>query len=110
MKKIRIIALSLALFSLTSFSASAHNEPGEFDELRHKIANKISFPENDHIGEVTARFTITEEGEVDIIDVRSWNDVLEVYVTEKLAEMKFKGTTIDPRELFIMKFVFKKES
>lgn len=110
MKNLRIVAFALMLGLISSFQSSANPDHQRFADLKQKIANKIGHPTEKGEGQVTARFTITEEGKVDVIDVRSWNDELEEYVENKLNELSFEGKKIDPRKLFVLTFVFNNEA
>ena len=110
MKNLKTIALILTLSIFSSVQMNAEPKHENHDSIKRTIANKISFPSSDHEGVVNVRFTFTEEGVLDIVDVNSLDPQLSEYIKDQLLKIELKGAEIHAKELFILKFVIKKET
>ena len=104
-----MIALMLSLSILASIPINANPKHDNHSEIKQKIANKISYPVGELEGIVTAMFTFTDEGELDIVDVRSSDPILRSYIEAQLKEIDLKGAEEHANELFTLKFVFRNE-
>ena len=89
MKTIRFLTLTLALAAFTVISTAAKTKPDGPDELlREKITQLVRKPDLKlvpiHEREVTVEFIITRENKIVVLDVDTYNDVLEKYIKKKL--------------------------
>ena len=83
------LTLTLALATFTVIDAEAKNEPDSPDELlRDKITQLVRNPDLKlvpiHEREVTVEFVITRDNKIVVLDVDTYNEVLEKYIKEKL--------------------------
>ena len=101
MNAIRFLALTLtlALATFTVIDAEAKNEPDSPDQLlRDKITQLVRKADLKlvpiHEREVTVEFVITRDNKIVVLDVDTYNDVLEKYIKEKLNyhQIAVKGT------------------
>ena len=93
MKAIRFLTITLALAIFTVISTAAKNKPDSPDELlRDKITQLVRNPDLKlvpiHEREVTVEFIITRENKVLVLDVDTYNKVLEKYIKKKLNYQK----------------------
>ena len=89
MNAIRLLTLTFALVLFTALSAEAKNEPESPDEqLREKIIKLISKPDLKlvpiHERDVSLEFIVTRDNKILVLDVDTYNPVLEKYIKQKL--------------------------
>jgi divalent metal cation (Fe/Co/Zn/Cd) transporter len=89
MKAIRLITLTLGLALLMTFNADAKNKPESVeDQLRDKITQLISRPDLKlvplHERSVSVEFIVTRENKLVVLEIDTYNDVLEKYIKKKL--------------------------
>ena len=93
MKTIRFLTITLVLATFTVFSADAKNKPDSPEQLlRDKISELVRKPDLKlvpiHEREVTVEFIITHDNKVVVLDVDTYNAILEKYIKEKLNYQK----------------------
>lgn len=92
MKRCKLIGI-LLLFAMVSFSGYVYSGNPVSDDLRLRIINTVSYPEeaiNAGIeGNVTLLFKFSDSGELRIIQMNSTNKSLENYVRNTLEDATF---------------------
>jgi len=89
MKIIRLLTLTLALTICAVISMGAKNNPESPDELlRTKITQLVRNPDLKlvpiHERDVTLEFIVTRDNKIVVLDVDTYNSVLEKYIKQKL--------------------------
>ena len=99
MNAIRFITLTCALVLFTAISVDAKNEPESPDkQLREKIVELIRKPDLKlvpiHERDVSLEFIITRDNKILVLDVDTFNPILEKYIKQKLnyRQISVKGT------------------
>ncbi|RLD18044.1 MAG: hypothetical protein DRI69_11050 [Bacteroidetes bacterium] len=83
------LALAMVLVTIPAFSTDSKNKPDSPDELlREKITQLVRNPDLKlipiHEREVTVEFFVTRENKIVVLDVGTFNKVLEKYIKQKL--------------------------
>jgi len=89
MKAIRLLALTFVLTIFTVASVDAKNKPDSPDrQLRDKITKLISKPDLKlvpiHERDVVLEFIITRENKIVVVNVDTYNQILDKYIKQKL--------------------------
>lgn len=108
--KVLFFVMAGLLWLNLSYSQNNSGNPDPKMQVRQAIVSKVIYPEfavNEGIeGTVYARFTISKDGLIQVIQVESCNEELKTYVSSKLKEIKIEVNEQVAEEVYNMKFKF----
>jgi hypothetical protein len=89
MNAIRLLTLTLALVTFTVIGVDAKNKPESPEELlREKITQLIRKPDLKlvplHERDVSVEFIVTRDNKILVLDIETFNQVLDKYIKNKL--------------------------
>lgn len=99
----------LATFLASTFAVQASEIKKEDKKVKQQVTTALSQTESETEGAVNAKFTVENDGTINIIAVEATKSTLKDKVTNKLKDVQIKGKTYDLNNIYNMNFIFKKE-